>query len=210
MVDILTINCGFVNCYLLKNGYSAILVDTGGKGGKQRIVAAMSRFGVSPDMLKLIIITHGHADHAGGCAYFQERFNVEVGVHPKDTTVTKKLKGDTLMGGIIAFFTNLAKPLTIEPDISLTDGMRLDEYGVPGKITELPGHTDGSVAILLDDGRFIAGDVFFNFSKPTLPHIAVDFDAMYQNRECLNNLGITTVYPGHGKPFAFNGAILQR
>ena len=207
MVDILTINCGFVNCYLLKNGDSTILVDTGGKGGEQKIIAAMSRFDISPDALKLIIITHGHADHAGGCAYFRERGQVKVGVNPKDRIVTKKLKGDTVMGGVMAFFTNLAKPVTVEPDIALTDGMTLAEYGVPGKIIELPGHTDGSIAILLDDGRFIAGDVFFNFSKPTLPHIAVDFDAMNKNRERLNELGITKVYPGHGKPFEFNGVV---
>ena len=163
----------------------------------------MSQNGVDPDTLKMIVITHGHADHAGGCVYLQERYSVKVGVNPKDKIVTKKLKGDTVMGGVMAFFTNLAKPVTTKPDIALTDGMTLDEYGIPGKIIELPGHTDGSIAILLDDGRFIAGDVFFNFSKPTLPHIAVDFDAMNSNRERLINLGITTVYPGHGKPFEF-------
>ena len=205
MVDIFTINCGFVNCYLLKNGDSAILVDTGGKGGEQRIISALSRYGIVPDELKMIVITHGHADHAGGCAYLRERYKVKVGINPKDKTVTKKLKGDTMMGNVMAFFTNFAKPVTVEPDTALTDGMTLVEYGVPGKIIELPGHTDGSIAILLDDGRLIAGDVFFNFSKPTLPHIAVDFDTLYKNRERLNSLGITTVYPGHGKPFEFKG-----
>jgi glyoxylase-like metal-dependent hydrolase (beta-lactamase superfamily II) len=194
-----------VNCYLLKNGDSVILVDTGAKGGEQKIISALSRFGVAPEALKIIIITHGHADHAGGCAYIREHYKVKAGINPKDTTVTKKLKGDTVMGSVMAFFTNFAKPVTVTPDIALTDGMRLDEYGIPARIIELPGHTDGSVAILLDDGRFVAGDVFFNFSKPVPPHIAVNFDALYKNRERLNSLGITTVYPGHGKPFAFNG-----
>jgi glyoxylase-like metal-dependent hydrolase (beta-lactamase superfamily II) len=105
----------------------------------------------------------------------------------------------------MAFFSNLAKPVTVAPDVALTDGMRLDEYGIPAKIIELPGHTDGSVAILLEDGRFVAGDMFFNLGKPTLPHIAVDFDTLRQNRERLNSLGIATVYPGHGKPFVFSG-----
>jgi glyoxylase-like metal-dependent hydrolase (beta-lactamase superfamily II) len=205
MVDILTINCGFVNCYLLKNGESAVLVDTGLKGGEQRVIAAMAQYGVAPESLKMIVITHGHADHAGGCAYIRERYKAKVGINPKDITVTKKLKGDTAMGGAMAFFMNLAKPVTVVPDIELADGMRLDAYGIPAKIVGLPGHTDGSVAILLDDGRFVAGDVFFNFGKPTLPHIAVDFDALYRNRERLNGLGIATVYPGHGKPFAFSG-----
>jgi glyoxylase-like metal-dependent hydrolase (beta-lactamase superfamily II) len=203
MVEILTINCGFVNCYLLKNGDSAMLVDAGAKGGERRIVAAMAQYGVAPEALKMIVITHGHADHAGGCAYLRERYTIKVGINPKDTTVAKKLEGDTVMGNVMAFFSNLAKPVTVVPDIALTDGMALDDYGMPAKIIELPGHTDGSVAIMLDDGRFIAGDMFFNIDRPTLPHIAVDFGALYQNRERLNGLGITTVYPGHGKPFEF-------
>ncbi len=203
MIDILTINCGLVNCYLLKNSSDTILVDTGVKGAEQKIITAMSQYGVASDALGMIIITHGHADHAGGCAYLRGYYKVKVGINPKDSTVSKKLKGDTVMGKVMAFFTNFAKPVTVAPDIALTDGMTLDEYGIPAKIIELPGHTDGSVAILLNDGRFIAGDVFFNFTKPTLPHIAVDFDTLRQNCERLNNLGITTVYPGHGKPFAF-------
>lgn len=203
MTDIITVNCGFVSCYILKNGDSAILVDTATKGSERKILSEMSRHGISPEALRLVVLTHGHTDHIGGCAYWRERRHIKVGIHPKDETVTKKLVGDTALGKMIALFTNIPKPITITPDIPLSESTNLNDYGIPARIIELPGHTDGSIALLLDDGRFISGDTFFNLGKPTFAHIAVDFDTLYKNRERLDSLGITTVYPGHGKPFDY-------
>ena len=52
------------------------------------------------------------------------------------------------------------------PDILLSDNMNLKEYGLEGTVIHLPGHTAGSIGLLLGDGSFIAGDTFVNNQKP--------------------------------------------
>ena len=54
------------NCYLLL-GERPVLVDTGAPGDLKRILAALRAQAVEPTQLALIVLTHGHSDHAG-CA----------------------------------------------------------------------------------------------------------------------------------------------
>ena len=58
-----------------------------------------------------------------------------------------------------------------KPDVYLTDGQNLEEYGFKAKVIHIPGHTKGSVGILTDDGDLFAGDTFINKRKPAKKHI---------------------------------------
>lgn len=40
-----------------------------------------------------------------------------------------------------------------------TDGQRLDDYGVAGQLLHTPGHTPGSLSLLLDSGEALVGDL---------------------------------------------------
>ena len=54
-----------VNVFLLKTDKQIILIDTGmGDGGK--LISKMKQSGITPDMVNLILITHGHFDHVAG------------------------------------------------------------------------------------------------------------------------------------------------
>ena len=72
--------------YLLQNGKENVLVDTGihednivdGKawagcpavGGRQYVVDALAKEGLTPDDIGTVLYTHLHNDHAGGCTLF--------------------------------------------------------------------------------------------------------------------------------------------
>jgi hypothetical protein len=47
----------------------------------------------------------------------------------------------------------------LQPDLLLTGEYGLKEHGIDGRIIHTPGHTPGSVSVLLDQGDLIAGDM---------------------------------------------------
>jgi glyoxylase-like metal-dependent hydrolase (beta-lactamase superfamily II) len=60
------------NCYLLL-GERPVLVDTGAPGDLKHILAAFKSAGIAPGDLSLILLTHGHSDHAGCAAELKRR-----------------------------------------------------------------------------------------------------------------------------------------
>ena len=63
------------NSYLLL-GEKPVLVDTGSPGDLKRILAALKARDIEPKKLALILLTHGHGDHAG-CAAELKRLDAE-------------------------------------------------------------------------------------------------------------------------------------
>ena len=58
-----------VNSFLVRaEDGSFTLVDAGLKSAPARITAALSELGAAPSEVTTIVLTHAHADHAGGAA----------------------------------------------------------------------------------------------------------------------------------------------
>jgi glyoxylase-like metal-dependent hydrolase (beta-lactamase superfamily II) len=81
--------------------------------------------------------------------------------------------------GIVAMFMPLVHIPATDVDIVLGDEeMYLADYGIPGRVIHTPGHSSGSVSVLLDTGDVFVGDLAMNkfplrFS-PGLPIFAED------------------------------------
>jgi glyoxylase-like metal-dependent hydrolase (beta-lactamase superfamily II) len=96
-------------------------------------------------------------------------------------------------------------PATV--DIVLGDQERsLTEHRIRGKIVPTPGHSPGSVSILLESGEAFVGDLAMNkFSlrlNAGLPIFAEDLSVLKESWKRLLDQGAKTVYPAHGKPFS--------
>jgi glyoxylase-like metal-dependent hydrolase (beta-lactamase superfamily II) len=69
-----------------------------------------------------------------------------------------------------------------------------------------PGHTAGSLSVLLDSGEAFVGDLAMNKLplryNPSLPVLADDIEKAKESWKCLLELGVEMVYPGHGQPFS--------
>lgn len=84
-------------------------------------------------------------------------------------------------------------------------GLSLADYGIPGRVVHTPGHSAGSVSVLLDTGEAFVGDLAMNKFplrlSPGLPIFADDLPAVVDSWKLLLKAGATMVYPAHGRPF---------
>ena len=95
----------------------------------------------------------------------------------------------------------------IPADIVLDDsGMSLEPYGIQGRIVHTPGHTAGSVSVVLNSGDACIGCLAHNRLpfrlKPGLPIYAADMELLKKSWTTVLDMGARTAYPGHGKPFS--------
>jgi hydroxyacylglutathione hydrolase len=81
----------------------------------------------------------------------------------------------------------------------------LAQFGIPGEVLHTPGHTPGSVSILLETGEAFVGDLAMNMFPlrlgPGMPVFAHDLDQVRESWTILLDKGAAVIYPGHGKPF---------
>ena len=141
----------------------------------------------------------------------QEIWEMPVHVRPLDLLSIKPLPpGITLWGKVFIGIHKLFMPLItitpVEVDVLLGDeGLSLADYGIPGKILYTPGHSSGSVSVLLNTGEAFVGDLAMNrFPLRLSPGPAIlgdEPDRISASWKLLLEHGATTVYPAHGKPF---------
>ncbi len=202
-VEIKEIHCGFVNCYLLKGAGGSVLVDTGGSDCFERVAEACES-----EELRLIALTHGHPDHTGNAAELAKKFHVPIAINGQDKELlsygwTQPLRSRGLRGKLLLMASQKGLKEKhnpdFTPDMELSEGDSLSEYGVDARVIELGGHTLGSVGFVFDGG-IIVGDALFNVPKPGLSLIYHDKAAMENSARKISELGSIKVYFGHGNP----------
>lgn len=198
-----------VNAYLLEFEAGFILIDTGFAKRRDDLVSALEEAGCNRDNLKLVILTHGDPDHVGNASFLRSEYGVGLAMHRADTGMVERCDMTWNRGMyfgqelILKAITPFIKCETFKPDLYLKAGERLDEYGLAAEVIHIPGHSKGSIGIVTDSGALFCGDLFNNIRKPTW-HIIVDKIAASNSLVRIRDKShITTVYPGHGDPFAF-------
>lgn len=122
--EIITINLGGVNCYLVKTGKTFVLIDSGLSSKRASMEKEIERAGCRLGNLKLIVLTHGDIDHAGNCAYLREKYAAKIAMHPAEAEAVER--GDMLMSrkrrsfmATMIFSTiNLKKSERFKPDLT--------------------------------------------------------------------------------------------
>ena len=61
-----------VSAFLIHRPGKAILVDCGNRGSEDKILETLEKLGLGYGDLKLLVLTHGHFDHAGAAAKLKE------------------------------------------------------------------------------------------------------------------------------------------
>lgn len=212
-VEIKTITTPFVfnisvNCYPIEIDNNYILIDTGMPNQRSTIETKLRNAGCHLGNLKLIILTHGDIDHCGNAAYFRQKFGSKIAMHYADLGMVEwgdmfwnRRKPNIFSEIIFSLWFGLKESDRFKPDLYLKDGDTLAEYGLDARILELPGHSKGSIGVLLANKNLFCGDLLGNIDKPKLWSIIDDPSAANASVEKLKSLAIDTVYPGHGKPF---------
>jgi hydroxyacylglutathione hydrolase len=192
-------------------GERPILVDTLEPGNEQRILRVLEQHGLEPKALALILLTHGHWDHLGSVNGLREATGAPVALHSDDLGLARagqaKLRGATPMGQISAGFFSSRHFAPVTPDIVLDGQESLDRYGVNGRLQRTPGHTTGSLSVVLEGGAALVADLirgdFILGDRPTQHFFMDDLAVMRQSIRHLLGLPLTRLYAGHGRPFSF-------
>lgn len=91
MSTVQRIKCGLVNCYIVSDGDSAILIDTGKKDNLDTVVEACK-----PYKIKLIVLTHAHCDHAENAADLSEILGAPIAMHKDDVNLIESNNNQSL------------------------------------------------------------------------------------------------------------------
>ncbi len=154
----------FVNQYLLIDGESVSLIDTGMSSNAKAILKYIENLGFKPENLKNILITHADPDHYGAAN--------EIRQHTGASIWTSQIEADAMESGsssreikpkgfIAIIFPLLQRFLVTTPtpvDKIVKDG---DVLPINGglHVISAPGHTPGHIAFYLPKDRILfAGD----------------------------------------------------
>jgi glyoxylase-like metal-dependent hydrolase (beta-lactamase superfamily II) len=173
-----TLFTGVANTFLVENSRGVMLIDAGMPRQAARIVNAIRARGHTPQDVRLILITHGHIDHAGSARTLKKLTGAPIALHRGDARLveTPSLKippGRTAtteaIGALMRAFGWLMPLEIFTPDILLDDGQSLREFGFAARVVHTPGHTAGSLSVLFDDGTLFVGDAILNLVHVAFP-----------------------------------------
>ena len=147
-----SIRVGFIatNCYLLCDEETGVcaLIDPGDK--PEQVADMVSRSGCR---LEYILLTHGHFDHTTAVRPLLEKYpDVPVYIHEKDVTDQPPKHMDMMFSRLPEHNQRYYK-----------EGDTLTLGSLTIRVMETPGHTQGSVCLLVGDVMF-SGDTLFRGS----------------------------------------------
>jgi glyoxylase-like metal-dependent hydrolase (beta-lactamase superfamily II) len=210
---VIQIPLGRANAFIIR-GKRPVIVDTGYPGSAPAIIDKLTENGIDPKSVSLILITHGHADHFGSAADLRERTGAKVAIHKLDAEAARKGQDPPLSptGAIGRLFISLmarrdpAKAPSFEPDILIEGEMDLKKFGIEGKIIHTPGHTPGSISVILPGGEVIVGDLImrgtFRWWQPNYPLFADNMAQLNESIQLILRRKPSKIFCGHGGPFA--------
>jgi metallo-beta-lactamase class B len=170
--------------YVLRTSAGLVMIDALGAGDAAATTAQLTtqllpgfeKLGLDPSQVRIILVTHGHADHYGGSAYFQERFGSKVYVSTADWNLMENPPARGRGG------RGPAGPATPLPkhDGEITDGEPITLGDLRVIPVAVPGHTPGSMGFIfpaIDNGQ---------------PHVAALFGGAWLTPQILSDEALET------------------
>jgi len=144
--------------------------------------------------VKLILLTHGHFDHALGAKYLKEQTGAPIAIHRNDAPLlcdSRKNSADMYFGYGYVYPDTTA-------DILMEDGDILKLGDTEFKVMLTPGHTEGSCIFLTQDTIF-SGDTLFALSYGRTDLYGGNFLKLEETMAALKRIpGTYKLCPGHG------------
>ncbi|MBO7432034.1 MAG: MBL fold metallo-hydrolase [Elusimicrobia bacterium] len=177
-----------VNCYIVYDDTSkkAIIIDPGQDGKKT--IEKIENLKLKPELL---INTHGHFDHTFSDDIIRQKYKIPLAIHKDDT--------DMLADANKNFSTIIGNPVIINKADIIFDKEETKETSFcKYSVIYTPGHSKGSVCILIDNHLF-AGDTVFKNSIGRTDLYGGNYDELILSLQKIKKLSQDTIiYPGHG------------
>ncbi|HLH65841.1 MAG TPA: MBL fold metallo-hydrolase [Solirubrobacteraceae bacterium] len=214
------------NAWAIAAGDGVVLVDTGlhEPGSLAQLELALAQVGLRLEQVRLVAITHAHADHWGQAATVADRAGCEVWIHPKcadaarlvddpQAALAHRLEIGRQSGvpeAALARYAERARDMpsgvarALSGDRPLIDGVKLGTDLGDWVTYETPGHTPSHVCLhqperrLLISGDHILGRISLYFDYGLSEDPVGEFLGSLVRIEALDaRLGLS----GHGRPF---------
>lgn len=186
---------GFCGVTLIEIGGRRILVDVAQVGRRLLILERLAARGLSPHDIDTVVMTHTHWDHLLNADVFE---HAEFVVHKDERAYAREPHPNDWA---TPKYTN-----AILERLRVREVREGDEV-VPGlTVIETPGHTVGSISLLVDtpDGRIcVCGDALPHARSVFTRMPALIFDTEPHARASIDKIvaAADVIYPGHDRPF---------
>lgn len=180
----------YTNMYVVADEETkeGILIDAA--GGIDKIYNYVENMNIK---LKYVILTHCHGDHIAGLKELRKNYpRIKIVINEDDKV---GLTDDTIN---LCSFLGLPENY-VEADILVKDGDIIEFGGLKATIIHTPGHTAGSMSILIKDAVFTGDTMFKRVYGRTDLKTGSEREIMWSIKDKLLKLPDNTiVYPGHG------------
>ena len=190
-----------------------VMVDAGAPG-YEKVVLEQTLAHTGGEKPKLLVLTHGHFDHAGAAQRIREEWKIPIAAHRDELPYLigpgryNKIKAKNP----IYMLLQLSPPPLVGRNIQmpLDDGRELPA-GL--KVYHVPGHAPGMIALLhAADRALISADTFNNLGKLTDPPVPFTYnpDLNHQAQDRLVGLEFDHLLVSHGEPIMNSGRAQAR
>jgi hydroxyacylglutathione hydrolase len=192
ILESLTVGPLQCNCYILgcEETREGIVIDPGDDADS--ILRLIQKHQLN---IKYIFSTHAHIDHVGDLEALKSETGADAVLHEKDLSLYENLP-------MQAAWLGISVPTMAHIDSTIADQDILSFGNCQGEVLHTPGHTPGSVCLLVPSaGNFLfAGDTLFQGSIGRTDLWGGSYEAIMRSiRQKLLKLDDRTlVYPGHG------------
>lgn len=198
---------GRSNVFLLTDGERNILIDTSVSRIWNRILIKLEKLNINN--IDYLILTHAHFDHAGNASRIKEKFKPLVIIQKNEAEYL--VKGDNVLVNGTNFFTrpivkiigekifSILKYDSCQYDLMVDSHFDLKSFGFNAYLMHTPGHSIGSMSVIIDDEVAIVGDTMFGIFKwSVFPPYALDAELMIQSWGRLLDTNCSVFIPSHG------------
>ncbi len=159
--------------------------------------------------MKVLMLTHCHFDHAENAAFVKATYGASVFAHRSEADLLSKGENPPVRGTfrgtgwIVALVSDRLlsgrRYAPVECDIVVDEKRPMADWGFQAYVLHTPGHSPGSLSLIVDDEIAIVGDAMFGvFRGSALPPFVLDYELMIRSWGKLLETGCSTFLPAHG------------
>lgn len=205
---------GRSNSFLVSSNDNFMLIDTGRSSSWGKLSTNLDEI-LGENKLFCLILTHTHFDHTENAAKIKEKYESKIIVHKNEAAYLENGKSPLPKGTNILtkiLINSIGKKMesrysyeSTHFDILVDEKFDLNVFGFQAYILHTPGHSSGSISIIIDDELAIVGDAMFGVFKWSIfPPFADNVQLMTESWEKLLKTNCSTYLPGHGAEISLN------